>query len=178
MDYLYFKALHIIFVVTWFAGLFYIVRLLIYHTESKELTEVEKNILHKQFTIMEKRLWFGITWPSACLTITFGGFMLTEFLPLTDHPWLIVKLIFVACLFIYHLICGNLVKKIQNHTTNITSDQLRLFNEVATLFLISIVFLVVLKDIMGLTYGVLGLIVISILLMAGTKIYKYFRTRT
>ncbi|HVF96269.1 MAG TPA: CopD family protein, partial [Flavisolibacter sp.] len=70
--YAYLKALHIIFIVTWFAGMFYIVRLFIYNTEAAEKPEPEKSILQKQFSIMSKRLWFGITWPSAVMTLVFG----------------------------------------------------------------------------------------------------------
>ena len=73
--YLYIKALHIIFIVTWFSGLFYIVRLFIYNTEAKEKTEPEKSILQKQFSTMINRLWLGITWPSAVLTFIFGGWI-------------------------------------------------------------------------------------------------------
>ena len=73
--YLYVKALHIIFIVTWFSGLFYIVRLFIYNREAAEKEEPEKSILQKQFSIMIKRLWFGITWPSAVLTLIFGAWL-------------------------------------------------------------------------------------------------------
>ena len=73
MDFSYLKALHIIFVVTWFAGLFYIVRLFIYHSEAESKPEPERSILQKQYKLMEKRLWYGITWPSMILTITFGS---------------------------------------------------------------------------------------------------------
>ena len=66
--FLYIKALHIIFIVTWFSGLFYIVRLFIYNTEAGQKAEPEKSILQRQFSIMIKRLWLGITWPSAVLT--------------------------------------------------------------------------------------------------------------
>jgi len=72
MNYSYIKALHIIFVVTWFAGLFYIVRLFIYFAEAQEKPEPERSILQNQFRIMQKRLWYGITWPSAILTLIFG----------------------------------------------------------------------------------------------------------
>jgi len=72
MDYFYLKALHIIFIVTWFAGLFYIVRLFIYHTEAQDEEEVARIILQKQYKIMSKRLWYGITWPSAILTAILG----------------------------------------------------------------------------------------------------------
>ena len=68
----YVLSLHIIFIVTWFAGLFYIVRLFIYHTEAEAKPEPEKSILQNQYKIMEKRLWYGITWPSLVLTLIFG----------------------------------------------------------------------------------------------------------
>src|ERR1035441_1745460 len=70
--FLYLKATHIVFVVTWFAGLFYIPRLFIYHTEAQEKPEPEKTILSNQFKIMTKRLWYGITWPSMVLTYILG----------------------------------------------------------------------------------------------------------
>jgi len=99
MLYLYVKALHIIFIVTWFAGLFYMPRFFIYNTEAGERTEVEKNILRVQFGIMMKRLWYGITWPSAILTLVFGGWMwyLLDSLP----QWLLIKLCFVMVLYLY-----------------------------------------------------------------------------
>ncbi len=97
--YNYIKALHIIFIVTWFSGMFYIVRLFIYNTEAGEKDAVEKNILRRQFSIMIKRLWLGITWPSAILTLIFGVSM---FILLGSMPgWLIVKLAFcggIVCL--------------------------------------------------------------------------------
>ncbi|MGV3657580.1 MAG: CopD family protein, partial [Chitinophagaceae bacterium] len=96
--YLYTKALHIIFIVTWFSGLFYIVRLFIYNTEAAEKEEPEKSILQKQFSIMIKRLWLGITWPSAVLTLIFGPWMWIQldYLP----QWLFVKLFFVTGLYL------------------------------------------------------------------------------
>lgn len=98
--YLYTKALHIIFIVTWFSGLFYIVRLFIYNTEAAEKGEPEKSILQKQFFIMIKRLWLGITWPSAVLTLIFGPLMWMQLAYLPQ--WLLVKLFFVAGLYVYH----------------------------------------------------------------------------
>ena len=71
MEYLYLKSLHIVFVVTWFAGLFYIVRLFIYHTEANDKPEPDRSILFKQFVHMERLLWYVITWPSAILTLIF-----------------------------------------------------------------------------------------------------------
>src|SRR5215211_1573537 len=99
--YFYVKALHIIFIVTWFSGMFYIVRLFIYNTEAGEKSSPAKEILRDQFRIMIKRLWFGITWPSAVLTLIFGGWM--WYLLGTMPGWLMVKLCFVIGLFAYHL---------------------------------------------------------------------------
>src|SRR3982074_3758530 len=99
--YLYIKSLHIIFIVTWFSGMFYIVRLLIYNTEAGEKNEPEKSILQNQFSIMIRRLWLGVTWPSAVLTLIFGIWIwsLLGSLP----GWLALKLIFVGGLYLYHL---------------------------------------------------------------------------
>src|SRR5687767_6305700 len=98
--YYYLKALHIIFIVTWFAGMFYIVRLFIYNTEAKGKPEPESSILSGQFTVMIKRLWFGITWPSAILTAIFGPLVWFQLGVTPD--WLLIKLAFVAGLYIYH----------------------------------------------------------------------------
>ena len=177
MDTNYFKALHVIFVTTWFAGLFYIVRLFIYHREASDRSSQEKKILVDQFLIMEKRLWYGITWPSCILTIVFGLAMIHDYFPITEHPWLIAKLIFVLFLFLYHLSCGHILKSFHQENYKYTSLQLRIWNEVATIFLVSIIFLVVLKDILSLGYGLLGLFLLTFFLGMGIKIYRKKRLK-
>lgn len=172
MSYSYLKALHIIFVVTWFSGLFYIVRLFIYHTEAEAKDPKEKEILQNQFKIMEKRLWFGITWPSAILTLIFGASLIRYHLPLGGNPWLIIKLFLVSLLFLYHLQCGRIFQDLQNNQISLSSNKLRIWNEVATLFLVSIVFLVVLKNALSMFLGLLGLILFSGLLMIAIQAYK------
>lgn len=172
MDTNYLKALHIIFVTTWFAGLFYIVRLFIYHREAVDKSQQEKKILIEQFKIMEKRLWYGITWPSCILTIIFGFSMVHQFMPISDHPWLILKLIFVLLLFLYHLSCGYILKNFHQNNFKYSSTQLRIWNEVATIFLVSIVFLVVLKDLISLGYGLIGLSLLTFVLGFGIKFYR------
>src|SRR5213592_3104145 len=139
--YNYIKALHIIFVITWFSGLFYIVRLFIYNTEAGEKSLVEKTILQTQFSIMIRRLWFGITWPSAVLTLIFGTWMLYMFGSIPT--WLWVKIGFVVGLFLYHFSLHHIFKQQMNNTFNYSSQQLRIWNEVATIFLLVIVMLVV-----------------------------------
>lgn len=177
-SFLYLKSLHIIFVTTWFAGLFYIVRLFIYHTEAQSKSPEEKRILSEQFTIMEKRLWYGITWPSCILTLIVGPSMLHHYFPLTDHPFMIVKLCFVAGLFLYHLSCGHILKNMGRGEFKWSSTKLRIWNEVATLFLFSIVFLIVLQNTLKMGYGLIGLLGLSFILMLAIKLYRKKRTRS
>jgi putative membrane protein len=175
MLFLYLKAFHIIFVVTWFAGLFYIVRLFIYHVEAKEKSQEEFQILSNQFSIMERRLWYGITWPSAILTLIFGFSLASQFWPWTSHPWLLIKLSFVLGLFIYHLAIGKIFQKLQKNQPTPSAFSLRVINEVATLFLFAIVFLVVLKSGMGLLQGILSLLLLALVLVIAIKIYRQLR---
>jgi putative membrane protein len=171
----YIKALHIIFVVTWFAGLFYIVRLFIYQTEALEKPEPEKSILSKQLAIMAKRLWLGITWPSALLTLVFGLWILSLMPGYLSQGFMHLKLGFVFLLYIYHFLCQILYRQLQKGEARYSSNQLRIWNEVATLFLVAIVFLIVLKNSLDMVYGLLGLIAFSILLMLAIRIYKRIR---
>lgn len=173
--YHYVKALHIIFIVTWFAGMFYIVRLFIYNTEANEKPEPEKTILTKQFSIMIKRLWLGITWPSAILTLIFGIWMAILFgsIPL----WLWVKLGFVAGLYAYHFTLQKIYRDEMKGIFKYSSNQLRIWNEVATIFLIAIIMIVSVKSAMSWVYGLAGLILFAILLMSAIKIYKAIREK-
>ena len=175
MDYLYLKALHIIFVVTWFAGLFYIVRLFIYHKEALEKDEPEKTILSNQLALMSRKLWYIITWPSAIITIILGTSLLVVQPAWLKMPFMHVKLGFVALLIFYHLGCHRLYKQLQNGKASWTSTQLRVFNEVATLILFAVVFLIVLKNEISWIYGTVGLISFAIVLMIAIKLYKRFR---
>lgn len=178
MAYDYLKALHIIFIVTWFAGLFYLPRLFIYYIEANEKTEIEKKILQEQFLIMQRRLWFGITWPSCILAILFGVSLLHHWFPLKDNPWLIVKLGFVFILFLYHLSLGKVYKQFKSGIVKYSSNQMRMWNEVSTIFLVAIVFLVVLKNVLSMGIGLLGLLILIVLLMAGITLYRRTRERS
>lgn len=173
--YLYIKALHIIFIVTWFSGMFYIVRLFIYNTEAGERGEMEKGILRTQFSVMIRRLWLGITWPSAVLTLIFGGWM--WYLLAITPSWLIIKLGFVAGLFLYHASLQVLYAQQMRGIFHYSSQQLRIWNEVATIFLVAIVMLVVVKQQMSLVWGLGGLVLLVILLMSAIRIYKSIRKR-
>lgn len=175
MSYLYLKALHIIFVVTWFAGLFYMPRLFIYFTEAQAKPEPEKSILQNQFLIMQRRLWYGITWPSAVLTLIFGPTM--WYLYGATPTWLHLKLAFVLGLYGYHLYCHRLFKQQQNRIISWSSTQLRVWNEVATIFLFAIVFLVILKNALGMVYGLLGLTALMVVLLVAIRVYKQVRDK-
>jgi putative membrane protein len=171
----YIKALHIIFIVTWFSGMFYIVRLFIYNREAQDKPEPEKTILHKQFSLMIKRLWFGITWPSAILTLIFGPWMLYMygFVP----TWLWVKMGFVLGLYAYHFTLHSIYKQQSKENFKYSGQQLRIWNEVATIFLIAIVMLAVVKNSMSWVYGIAGLVCFVIILMSAIKIYAALRNK-
>jgi putative membrane protein len=173
--YHYVKALHIIFIVTWFAGLFYIVRLFIYNTEADEKGEPEKSILQKQFTVMIKRLWLGITWPSAVLTAIFGPWMWSMLGGTPD--WLWIKLAFVVGLYIYHFTLHAIYKQQLQGSFRYSSQQLRVWNEVATIFLVAIVMLVTVKQSLSFVWGLIGLIGFVVVLMSAIKIYKSVRSK-
>ena len=176
MSYYYLKALHLIFVVTWFAGLFYIVRLFIYHREAQDKQEPDKTILSNQYLIMQRRLWYGITWPSAIVTAIFGLSLIHNYFPINEHPWLMTKFIFLIGLFGYHFFCHKIFKQLQSGIFEYSSTWLRVWNEVATLFLFAIVFLAITKDLLHFGYGFLGLVILSLLLFIAIQIYKKSRT--
>lgn len=177
MDIYLLKALHIIFIVTWFAGLFYIVRLFIYHAEANDKIEPEKSILIKQYKIMQFRLWYIITWPSFILTMILGPWLLIQ-----EHPeylkfgWMHLKLGFVVVLAIYHLITHKIYRQLQKDEVTWNSMKLRLWNEVATVLLVVIVFLVVYQR-LNFYKGVIAFFAMVILLMLATKLYKKMREK-
>ena len=177
MEYLYAKSVHIIFVVSWMAGLFYIVRLFIYHVEANDRNEQEKRILQQQFEIMQSKLWYIITTPAMILSILAGAYMIYLNPALLDAGWMLVKLVFVGGLLVYHFICQRIIKQQKQGTSKWTSTQLRIWNELATVFLVAIVFTVVLKSSIDWFYGLVGLTIFVIIIMSAVKIYKYYRLK-
>lgn len=173
--YLYIKALHIIFIVTWFAGLFYMPRFFIYNTEAGARPEVEQKILRQQFGIMMTRLWYGITWPSAILTLILGVTIWSLYK--STPGWLQIKLVFVFFLYIYHLSLHKVFKQQMKGVFKYSSQQLRIWNEVATIFLVAIVILVVVKQNISVIWGIVGLILLALILMSAVKIYKIVRSK-
>jgi len=173
----YLKSLHLIFVITWFAGLFYIVRLFVYQIEATKKSSPEREILGDQFKIMAKRLWYIITWPSMILAIGFAIWLLALRPFYMADAWMQVKLGFVVVLIIYHIKCHRIFTELQQGVVRHSSNFMRLFNEGATLLLFAIVFLVVLKNAVNWIYGTLGIVLFSILLMLGYKFYKRLREK-
>jgi len=172
-----YKALHLIFMVSWFAGLFYIVRLFIYHTESFDKEEHEGVILRNQFKIMERKLWYIITWPAGILTLLFGILMLVENSAFLQMPWMHVKLTFVFTLVLYHLYCHKLFVQFKNDKVKLTSTKLRVFNEVATLILVAVVFVVVMREGLNWLYATLGFFAVAVGLMIAIQWYKRLRSK-
>lgn len=134
---LWLKSFHIVFMVTWFAGLFYLPRLFVYHTMSGDEAGLAR------FTLMERKLYYGIMMPSAVLTV-FSGLILWLYYGI-GGGWLHAKLVLVALLIGYHLWCGKLLRDFRDGRNVRTHVWYRWFNEVPVLFLIAIVVLVTVK---------------------------------
>lgn len=177
MDISYIKALHIIFVVSWFAGLFYIVRLFIYFAEAEKKEEPAKKILQTQYKIMSKRLWYIITWPSAILTGIFAFWMLWLDPSYLSQVWMHIKLSFVLALYFYHAGCHIIFNQQQQGIVKYPPIRLRIWNEIATILLFAIVFVVVLKSALSWIWGVAGIIVFGVLMMLAIRLYKKIREK-
>jgi protoporphyrinogen IX oxidase len=150
-------------------------RLFIYNAEAELRPPEIRSALHEQFLIMMKRLWYGITWPSAILTLIFG---LTMWHLLGATPgWLWIKLAFVVGLYVYHFSLHIIFRQQMRGVFKYSSQQLRIWNEVATVFLLAIVMLVVVKQNMSVVWGLTGLVLFIILLMSAIRIYKMVRNK-
>ncbi len=175
--YNYIKSLHLIFVITWFAGLFYIPRLFVYQIEAYHKSSPEKEILGKQLKLMAKRLWNIITWPSAILATIFAVWLLILQPFWLKQPWMHIKLGFVVLLIIYHIKTHIYFKQLQNDVVKKSSSFMRLWNEGATFILFAVVFLVILKSAFNWIFGVIAIFVLGLLIMLGFKVYKRIRER-
>jgi putative membrane protein len=175
MAYYWFKAFHIIGVVVWFAGLFYLVRLFIYHVEAQAEPEPAQSILKGQYAIMEKRLYTIITTPGMVVTVAMAIALLWQMPAYLHNGWMHAKLGLVAVLLGYHFYCGRLMQQLAQDECRWSGQQLRALNEAPTLLLVTIVMLVVFKNNFPTTvtpWLIFGLIVV----MAAT-IQLYARKR-
>lgn len=177
MNYLFVKSIHIIGVVSWFAGLFYLVRLFVYYVETFDKEQIEQKVLQPQYQVMMQRLYYIITMPAMGLTLIAGGLMLY----LQPHwlmaGWMQAKLGLVVILLIYHFYCGWVIGIFQRGEELGQSFSFRLLNEVATLLLVAIVFLVVMKDTFKIIYGILGFLSLAIFLFLAAFGYKKYREK-
>ena len=134
------KAFHIIAMVAWFAGLFYLPRLFVYHADCSDALSLER------FHIMERRLYYGITWPAALLTSILGTWLISfNFDYYMRAGWMHAKIGLVLLLWVYHLGCGHYLRQFKIRQNTRSALFFRGFNELPTLFLVAIVLLVVLK---------------------------------
>lgn len=163
MAYQWFKAFHLIGIVVWFAGLFYIVRLFVYHAEASLEPEPAKTILINQYQIMEKRLYNIITTPGMVVTVVMAiGLLTTEPEVLKDR-WLHIKLAFVAVLLVYHFYCGRIMRRLAKGQCNWSGQQFRALNEAPTILLVAIVLLAVFKNNLPTditAWGIFGMIIV------------------
>lgn len=175
-----FKALHLIGMVAWFAGLFYLVRVFVYHRESFEKNEPERSILIKQFNTMEWRVYRIICNPGMMITWTFGVITIISYGMewFGQNGWLHVKILLIVLLTVYHIYCKLIIKRLEKEARVMSSERLRLFNEVPTLILVTTIILAIYKN--GINYGTAGLSIIlfAAILVIFTKIYKKQREKS
>ncbi|HPE81678.1 MAG TPA: protoporphyrinogen oxidase HemJ [Gammaproteobacteria bacterium] len=135
------KAWHLIGMVTWFAGLFYLPRLFVYHAMSEDQASIDR------FKVMERKLFYGITTPGAVFTLIFGFWMLYDYgwVVFGNQMWLHIKLALLGALVAYHVYCGKLVADFRHDRNRHSHVWYRWFNELPVLLLIAIVLLAVLK---------------------------------
>lgn len=173
-------ALHIIFMVTWFSGLFYIVRLFVYHRETEDEDEFSQRVLRQQFKLMEKRLWYGIAWPSMVLTTFFGIWLLVREPGFLARSWMHLKLGLVFFLILYHILNHMLFLAFQKDRMEYSGFRLRIWNEVATIFLVSIVFIVFLGQRgtgIDWKWSILGILIFALALYLAILLYRRLRKK-
>ncbi|CDN14325.1 Protoporphyrinogen IX oxidase, novel form, HemJ [Richelia intracellularis] len=175
MAYTWFKAFHIIGVVVWFAGLFYLVRLFIYHIEAEQEPEPANTILKNQYQIMEKRLFNIITTPGMLVTVVCAIGLLVTQPNFLHQTWLHFKLGFVALLLGYHFYCARLVKLLEQGKCNWTSQQMRAMNEAPTLMLVVIVMLAVFKN--SLPTDITAWLIFGLVILMAVTIQLYAKKR-
>jgi protoporphyrinogen IX oxidase len=146
MAYYWFKAFHLIGIVTWFAGMFYLPRLFVYHAEANEQPEPAQSILKNQYQIMEKRLYSIIMTPALLLTVAMAIALISTEPDVLKQPWMHVKLACVVLLLGYHHFCKRLMRKLADGTCSWTGQQFRWFNEFPTVFFVLVILLAVFKN--------------------------------
>jgi protoporphyrinogen IX oxidase len=172
------KALHIIFVITWFAGLFYMVRLFVYQTEASKRSEPDRSILLAAYKKHQRPLWYGITWPSLIGTVLFGAWTtLHNYQYYFTNLWFLIKLGLVVFLIAYQFHCHYVFKKLQKDEYSYTPFSLRLLNEFPTIILVAVVFLVVTKPVSNWIMFLVGLAIFSTIILGAIFLNKKMREK-
>ena len=177
MAYYWYKAFHLIGVVVWFAGLFYLVRLFVYHAEAAQEPEPAQSILKKQYEIMEKRLYNIITTPGMVVTVAMAIGLISTEPEILKSGWLHIKLAFVLLLLGYHFYCGRIIKKLANDECQWTGQQFRALNEAPTVFLVVIVLLAVFKNNLPLDLTTWLIVALIIAMAASIQLYAKKRRK-
>jgi putative membrane protein len=175
MTYYWLKSFHIIGVVVWFAGLFYLVRLFIYHVEAEAEPEPAQTILKRQYEVMERRLYNIITTPGLVVTVAMAIALLVTMPDYLKNGWMHIKLALVGVLLAYHIYCGRLMGQLQRGECQWSSQQLRALNEAPTLLLVVIVMLVVFKN--NFPTGATTWLVVGLVVTMAATIQLYARKR-
>ena len=173
----FFKAIHVVGFVAWFAGLFYLVRIFVYHVEAFDKSQPEKDILSRQFNLMEWRVYKIIINPAMMITWTCGLVMLylqgLEWLQ--ENPWMHIKLTLLILLTVYQIWMKRSIRKLESGERPYSSFQFRLLNELPTIFLLSIALLAVYRNTLDFLYAFLGVMAFAVLLFLGARLYKRSR---
>jgi protoporphyrinogen IX oxidase len=177
MAYYWFKAFHLIGVVVWFAGLFYLVRLFVYHAEAAQQPEPARGILKTQYEIMEKRLYNIITTPGMIVTVAMAIGLISTEPEILKSGWLHIKLSFVALLLIYHFFCGRILKQLEKDECKWTGQQFRALNEAPTLLLVVIVLLAVFKSQLPLDLTTWLIVALVVFMVAAIQLYAKKRRK-
>ena len=177
MLHLYLKSLHIIGFVAWFAGLFYLVRMFVYHAEAATKPEALREDWKKQYTAMQWRVYSIICNPAMMITWTCGILMLINSPYFLEQGWMQIKLVFLVAMTAYHLYCKTIIVKQETGKDTFTSFQFRLLNELPTLFLVTIVLLAVVKDLLNFVYLFAGILAFGMTLFFAARAYRRFRER-
>ena len=174
--------MHIIGFVAWFGGMFYLVRIFVYHVEAFDKTEPERSILIEQFKVMENRVYKIILGPGMIITWIFGLLMIVAYVQSQGMAWFKVnwwlhaKLLLVFILSGYHGMCGRMIKQLKKEIIPFSSFSMRLFNEVPTIFLLAIVLLAVYRNSLNSLYAFIGILIFGMVIYAFAKWYKRKRT--
>lgn len=178
---LFVKSIHIVGAVAWFGGLFYFVRIFVYHIEALDKPENEQAVLLPQYELMESRVYRIICVPGAWITWIFGLAMIGIYVNYNGSDWISVngwlhaKLFFVVLLTGYQHYCKALMRKLKDKQKPMSSFKTRLFNEVPTILLVTIVLLAVYRNTLDTGITIIGIVIFALALYFFTKLYKSIR---